>query len=68
MEKDFVLIYRTTVPFQAEIARDLLTDNGVNCVVLNQQDSAIPSFGEMKVYVHQNDREQALNLLKNLIN
>ncbi len=68
MEKDFVLIYQTTVHYQAEIAREVLTDNEINCVVLNQQDSAIPSLGEVEVYVHQNDQEQALNLLKNLIN
>lgn len=68
MEKDFVLVYRTSVPFQAEIARDVLTDNEINCVVLNQQDSVIPSFGEVEVYVHKNNLEQALEVLKNLIN
>jgi len=68
MEKDFVLIYQTTVPYQAEIAREVLADNEINCIVLNQQDSAIPSLGEVEVYVHQSNHEQALNLLKNLIN
>lgn len=68
MEKDFVLIYQTTVPYQAEIAREVLTDNEIYCVVLNQMNSAIPSFGQIEVYVHKNHKEQALDLLKNLIN
>jgi hypothetical protein len=68
MEKDFVLVYRTAVPYQAEIAREVLTDNEIQCVVLNQRDSAIPSLGEVEVYVHETNEVQALELLKNLIN
>jgi len=68
MEQDFVLVFRTSDRFQVEIAKEILEDNDVNCVVLNRQDSAIPSIGEIEIYVHKNDLELALDILKKLKN
>ena len=66
MEGDFVLIFSTTDNFQAEIARELLEENTLRCVVLNQHDSMIPSIGEIEIYVPKSDQELSLEILKNL--
>lgn len=66
MEGDFVLIFSTTDNFQAEIARELLEENNLRCVVLNQHDSMIPSIGEIEIYVPKSDQELSLEILKNL--
>ncbi|MCW0483330.1 DUF2007 domain-containing protein [Gaoshiqia sediminis] len=66
MEEDFVLVFTTAETFQAEIAREILEDNDLRCVVLNQHDSMIPSIGEIEVYVQKDDQELALEILKKL--
>ncbi|WP_163708876.1 putative signal transducing protein [Mangrovibacterium lignilyticum] len=68
MEKDFVLVFSTSENFKAEIAKEILTDNDINCVVLNQLNSVIPSIGEIEIFVHKNDLELALDILKKLKN
>lgn len=66
MDGDFVLVFSTTDNFQAEIARELLEENTLRCVVLNQHDSMIPSIGEIEIYVPKSDQELSLEILKNL--
>ena len=68
METNFVLVFTTVEAFKAEIAKEILDDNDINCVVMNQQDSVIPSIGEIEIYVHENDLELALDILKKLKN
>ncbi|MFA5327257.1 MAG: DUF2007 domain-containing protein [Prolixibacteraceae bacterium] len=67
MEKDWVCVFRTEQNFQAEIARELLENEEINCVVLNEHDSAIPSIGELEIWVHTDFTEQATAILKDLI-
>ncbi len=68
MEEDFVLVFTTADNFQAEIAKEILEDNDINCVVLNQHDSMIPSIGEIEIYVQKDDQELALDILKKMKN
>ncbi|WP_372775695.1 DUF2007 domain-containing protein [Mangrovibacterium sp.] len=68
MEKEFKLVLTTSDRFQAEIAQEILSDNDIHCVVMNQQDSVIPSIGEIEIYVYENDLELALDILKKLKN
>jgi hypothetical protein len=66
MEKDFIKVFTSTDPYEADIAHDILDENDIRCVVLNQHDSMFPSIGEVEIYVHENDEASALELLKNL--
>ena len=68
MGKDFVLVFTTSEAFKAEIAKEILDDNDIHYVVMNQQDSVIPSIGEIEIYVHKDDLELALDILKKLKN
>lgn len=68
MEKDFVKIYSSADPYQADMAHDILDENDIQCVVLNQHDSMIPSIGEIEIYVHESDETAALEILKKMKN
>ncbi|MGQ8337661.1 putative signal transducing protein [Sunxiuqinia sp. A32] len=66
MEKDWVVVYETSLEYQAEIAREVLENNGIKAVVLNQKDSSYMTFGPIEVYVHQSNKEKSIELLKDL--
>jgi hypothetical protein len=68
MEKDWVCIFKTGQGFQSEIAKEILENEEMNCVVINEHDSTFPSIGEYELWVHQNDQVKAIELLKDLIN
>lgn len=60
--KDWVLIYQTGQAWEAEMQRGLLEDNGIECVLINKQDSAY-LFGEVELYVKTDNAIQAKLLL-----
>jgi len=67
MEKDWVSVYHTGQSFQAEIAKEILENEEINCVILNENDSIFPSLGEIDVMVHKDFEKKATELLKDLI-
>jgi hypothetical protein len=67
MEKNWVCVFHTEQNFQAEIAREILENEEINCVVINEHDSVIPSIGEVEIWVHQDFEVKATELLKDLI-
>lgn len=67
MEKDWVCILHTGQSFQAEMAREILENEEISCVILNENDSAFPSVGELEVWVQQDYQSKATELLKELI-
>lgn len=68
MEKGWKEVYMTAHEYKAEMAKEILENQGIKVVVLNQQDTAYKTFGEYAVYVAKENVEQALELLKNLKN
>lgn len=63
MEKNWVRIYKSTNYYQSEIVKQMLTQNAVEAVLLNKQDSSYHNFGNVEVYVHQQDFHNAIELL-----
>lgn len=68
MEKDWKLVFLTGQLYKAEIAKEIMENNGINAVIINQQDSAFLDIGNVEVYVNENDVDQANELLKELKN
>lgn len=68
MEDNWVSIYTTDQAWQAEIAKQILSENGIEAVVINKKDSSLVSFGEVEVFVSQEDSEKSKELLKNIEN
>jgi len=63
MEKNWVKIYKSTNFYQSEIVKQMLLQHKVEAVLLNKQDSSYHSFGNVEVYVHQEDFDHAIELL-----
>ncbi|HHE65216.1 MAG TPA: hypothetical protein ENL09_04245 [Bacteroidetes bacterium] len=51
MEKDWVLIYSSTLETDAVIKKQLLENNEIEAVIINKQDSIYKAFGEIELYV-----------------
>lgn len=66
MEKDWIVIFETALEYQAEMAREILANEQIEAVILNQIDSAYRTSGSISVYVHKENEEKALVLLKEL--
>ena len=62
MEDNWQLVYSTGTPYEAEMVRGLLENAGLEPIVMNKQDSSY-MFGEIEVYVHPNQYEQAINII-----
>ena len=59
-----VKLLSTENPNKAEITRQMLEENNINVVLLNKQDSSYLMFGSIELYVHEEQVEEAMNLLK----
>jgi hypothetical protein len=66
MEKGWLNIFTTAEDYQAEIARDLLESANIEAVVLNQKDSSYQVFGNLEVYVKEENEQAAIEILKDL--
>ena len=67
MEKDWVTVYQTGQKFEAEMAREILENDSINCVLIDENASLFPSIGEVEVMVHKDFEARAKELLKDLI-
>ena len=56
-------IYTTDKPYQAEIIKQMLEENGIEAVVMNKQDSSYQTFGVAEVYTTQENEETAKELI-----
>lgn len=62
---DWIAVFETSQLYQAEMVKDILADNGVETVVLNQQDSSY-KFGDIRVMVREEVKEQAVEIIKSI--
>lgn len=56
----------TAHEYKAEMAKDLLESAGIKIVVINQHDTAYKNFGEYNIYVAEENRDEAISLIKEL--
>ena len=61
---DWTAIFETAKPYEAEMIKDILDNNGIESVILNQQDSSYKLFGNVYVMVQTEDSEKATEILK----
>ncbi|NCE71385.1 DUF2007 domain-containing protein [Odoribacter sp. Z80] len=63
---DWTTIYETAQLYQAEIVKGLLTSNGIEAIVMNQQDSSYVMVGTIKVMIRKTDQDKATKIIKSL--
>ena len=62
MSDNWVAIYSTNQLYEAEMAKDMLADNEIECVIMNKQDSTY-RFGEIEVCVPTEEVFKAKQLI-----
>lgn len=67
MEKDWVKIFSSDRPFEAEIVKGMLLENDIEAVLLNRQSSSynITLPGQVELYVHESQEKIAKDLVHN---
>jgi len=63
MEKNWVRIFASSNFYQSEMVKQVLTEQNIETVLLNKQDSSHRAFGDIEVYVHQNDFSNAIEVI-----
>ncbi len=64
MEEGWTKIYTTDRDYQADIIIELLDENGIAGVIMNKRDSSNVAFGNIEVYVNDDDKNKALEIIK----
>jgi hypothetical protein len=65
MEQGWIKIYESANAVSVELLRQRLEEEGIYAVVLNHRDSEL-SIGEVELYVHESDKDTAMNYIPNL--
>lgn len=68
MEEGWKTVFLTGEEYKANMAKDLLENEGIKAIIMNQHDTAYKSFGNIEVYVQEADEQKALKILKELKN
>lgn len=63
MDKDWVVVRSSTLLYEIELYKQILHLEGIESVVLNQQDSAYVSIGDIKLLVKNTDAIRAKNII-----
>ncbi|HVB02088.1 MAG TPA: DUF2007 domain-containing protein [Chitinophagaceae bacterium] len=64
MEKDWVVVFTSTEPFESDFVKGMLEENGIPAVIINGRDSEFGTFGVNSLYVHVSQAEKAVQLVK----
>ena len=69
MEKNWIKIFSSVNFYQAEMVKQMLIGHQITSVLLNKQDSPHGTFGQIEVYIHQQDFSDAIEaMILNQIN
>lgn len=63
MEKDWIRIFTSTNYYQSVMVKQMLVENQITSVLINKQDSSHRNFGNIDVYIHQEDFSKAIEII-----
>jgi hypothetical protein len=66
MEKEWAVVFETDQLYRAEIALQVLQEEGVEAVIMNEKDSSYIVIGDIKVLVRNEFLVKAEELIKTL--
>jgi len=64
MEKGWTLVYTLNLRYRAEMAKQILEEEGITAVIINKRDSSYQAFGAFEIYTQDTDAEKATAILK----
>ena len=63
MEKNWIKIFTSPDFYQSEIVKQVLCEHHIDAVLLNKQASSHRNFGNVEVYIHQENFSNAIELM-----
>jgi hypothetical protein len=63
MEKGWIKIFTSTDFYKSEMVKQVLTEHQIKTVVINKQDSSHRTFGDIEVYIHQENFSNAIEIM-----
>lgn len=63
MEKNWVKVYTSPDQYKTAIVASVLEDQLVKVVTLNRKDSSYQNFGEIELYVAEEDFNRAIEII-----
>jgi len=66
MSDNWVIIYQSRYLYKVEIARAILEENEITSVVVNKQDTAYGTFGEIELHAQKENALRAVNIIKTI--
>jgi hypothetical protein len=63
MEKNWIRIFTSADFYRSEIVKQVLTEHQIETVLINKQDSSHRSFGDIEVYIHQENFSNAIEII-----
>ena len=63
MEKNWIKIFTSTDYYRSEIVKQVLTEHEIDTVLLNKQASSHRDFGNVEVYIHQENFSAAIEIM-----
>lgn len=63
MEKGWIKIFTSSNFYQSEMVKQALAGHHIDTVLLNKQGSSYRTFGDIEVYIHQEDFSNAIEVL-----
>ncbi|MDB4927488.1 hypothetical protein [Mucilaginibacter sp.] len=63
MEKNWIKIFTSPDFYRSEIVKQVLCEHQIDAVLLNKQASSHRNFGNVEVYIHQENFSHAIELM-----
>ncbi|HEY0245306.1 MAG TPA: hypothetical protein VGC01_07065 [Mucilaginibacter sp.] len=63
MEKNWVKIFTSSDYYRSEIVKQVLTEHQIATVLINKQSSSHRAFGDVEVYIHQENFSNAIEIM-----
>lgn len=63
MEKNWIKIYTSESTYKAAIVSSVLKDHSIDVVELNKKDSSYLNFGEVELYIHPKNFDEAIEII-----
>jgi hypothetical protein len=63
MEKNWIKIFTSSDYYRSEIVKQVLTEHQIATVLINKQASSHRAFGDIEVYIHQENFSNAIEIM-----
>ncbi len=63
MEKNWIKFFSSSDFYRSEIVKQVLCEHEIDAVLLNKQASSHRDFGDVEVYIHQQDFGSAVEIM-----